>query len=421
VLHINMVKGDYIYNEWEEEDLRKMKEKIKELKELGYKQVYYDMDYLNRYFYFEIDEEEVFEKWEQDEIGFYKKGAGLKATGADARREKRPNMWFPVFVTNDDNVYVSQNPENSEEVPMEIRDKEFIKVYPITNGQEMRWRWNRDKFNKDANDVIVIRNRDNITLYKKQRPQLGDMPTKKPKTIFYKPEYSSGNGTGLLKDIFNDEKVFNNPKPLELIKDIIKLGSDKNDIILDFFAGSGTTGHAVLDINKEEPESNRKFILVTNNEQNICEEVCYPRMKKLLKGYINQKGKRINRYEENLKYFKADVVNKNKNRDQMKAIMAQKIYDLLCIKENCFTLIEEKPYYRIYSQGNKIMGIYSFFSENYMEEFKEKIKQVKVKEKIIYSFSFTNYVKEGLFEDLKGVELKAIPTRILEILDDLRK
>jgi len=56
---------------------------------------------------FDVEEEEVFEKWEQDEIGFYKKGAGLKATGADARREKRPNMWFPVFVTNDDNVYVS--------------------------------------------------------------------------------------------------------------------------------------------------------------------------------------------------------------------------------------------------------------------------------------------------------------------------
>ncbi len=59
MIHINMVKGDYIYNEWEEEDLRKMKEKIKELKELGYKQVYDDMDYLNRYFYFEKDGEEV--------------------------------------------------------------------------------------------------------------------------------------------------------------------------------------------------------------------------------------------------------------------------------------------------------------------------------------------------------------------------
>jgi len=89
------------------------------------------------------------------------------------------------------------------------------------------------------------------SIYKKQRPDLGDLPTKKPKSIFYKPEYSSGNGTSQLKDMFN-LKIFNNPKPIELIKDIVFLGSKKDSIILDFFAGSGTTAHAVMELNRQD-------------------------------------------------------------------------------------------------------------------------------------------------------------------------
>ncbi|WP_425449150.1 site-specific DNA-methyltransferase [Dethiothermospora halolimnae] len=358
---------------------------------------------------FDIDEEVLFDKWKEDDIGFYKKGANLKATGVNAPREKRPNLYYPIYIDNKDNIH------------LERKNEDDIELLPITRGKEMSWRWSKEKINNEKHNVIIVRSRNKVSLYKKQRPQIGDMPTKKPKTLFYKPEYSSGNGTGLLKEMFNGEKVFNNPKPLELIKDIIKLGSNKNDIILDFFAGSGTTAQAILEINKEQADSNRKFILATNNEKDICEKVCYPRLKKLLKGFINDKGEKINGYKENLKYFRADMVGKNKNRDQMKVIMAQKIYDLLSIKENCFNLIEEEPYYRVYKQNNKVMGIYSFFTENYMEEFKKKIRNIEAEHKVVYSFSFTNHVKKEIFEDLKGVDIKAIPSKILQILDDLRK
>lgn len=96
------------------------------------------------------------------------------------------------------------------------------------NLSRWRWGWNSSTISKLKTEVVVVRNpkTKNITLYKKQRPELGQIPTRKPKSIFYKPEYSSGNGTAQLKSLFSI-KVFNNPKPIELIKDFILLSTKK--------------------------------------------------------------------------------------------------------------------------------------------------------------------------------------------------
>lgn len=93
------------------------------------------------------------------------------------------------------------------------------------------------------------------------------------------------------------------PKPVSLIKYLISLIPNKNGIILDFFAGSGTTGHAVLELNKED-DGNRQFILCTNNENDICKEVCFPRLKKVITGYTTLEGEKINGIKSGFKYFK---------------------------------------------------------------------------------------------------------------------
>jgi adenine-specific DNA-methyltransferase len=199
--------------------------------------------------------DEDLEEWEEDEIGYFKKGANLKATGVNAPRQKRPNLFFPIFFTTDGNFYISDDnrPKNQKD----------LKVLPVTEGKEMSWRWSKEKFRNEKRNLIIEKKGQTVTIYKKQRPALGDLPSKKPKTIFYKPEYSSGNGTSQLKDIFRD-KVFNNPKPMDLIKDFVSIASPQNGVILDFMAGSGTTGHAVLQLNKDDGGS-RSFILCTNN------------------------------------------------------------------------------------------------------------------------------------------------------------
>ena len=104
--------------------------------------------------------------------------------------------------------------------------------------------------------------------------------------------------------------MFNNPKPPALIKDFIKISSDSKSIVLDFFAGSGTTGQAVLELNKDDG-GNRKFILCTNNENNICEEITYQRLKTVITGKRADGSKYSDGLPANLKYFKTDFVSKS--------------------------------------------------------------------------------------------------------------
>lgn len=112
-------------------------------------------------------------------------------------------------------------------------------------------------------------------------------------------------GSSQLKNL--GDLRFNNPKPLELIKYLIGLFKNKDATILDFFAGSGTTGHAVLELNKEDG-GNRNFILCTSNENNICEEVTYQRLSKVIDGYTTPKGNVVEGIPANLNYFKIDYV-----------------------------------------------------------------------------------------------------------------
>ena len=104
--------------------------------------------------------------------------------------------------------------------------------------------------------------------------------------------FSTENGTKEFMDIFGGEKVFNNPKPLSLMKRILNQATDKNSIVLDFFAGSGTTGQAVQELNRMDGGT-RQFILVTNNDANsklpqgICRQVTYPRLEKTIKNDTN--------------------------------------------------------------------------------------------------------------------------------------
>lgn len=187
-------------------------------------------------------------EWKEDDKGLYKKGANLKSTGVNAPREKRPNLYFPIYIIGGEKISLEKK-ENAEE------------ILPITDGKEMSWRWSREKIKDSLDDIIISQNGRSFSLYKKQRPIEGNIPTKKPKSFLYKPEYSSGNGTAEVLRLFNSEKVFAYPKPTALIKDLLLIGGDESSLVLDFFAGSSTTADAVMQLNAEDG-GNRKFIMV---------------------------------------------------------------------------------------------------------------------------------------------------------------
>ncbi len=357
--------------------------------------------------------DEDLEEWEEDEIGYFKKGANLKSTGVNAPRQKRPNLFFPVFFAKNGDFYVTEDnlPKNSSD----------IKILPITDGKEMSWRWGKEKMKNEKYNLIIEKNGESITIYKKQRPSLGDLPSKKPKTIFYKPEYSSGNGTSQLKDIFGD-KVFNNPKPLDLIKDFISLASPKDGTILDFMAGSGTTGHAVLELNNKDG-GKRKFILCTNNgdeksKHKIASDICYPRIKRVIGGYKNQKNEKINGLGGNLKYYITDFVEAEPT-DKNKRKLVKESTDMLCILENAFELIEETPEYKIFKNTDKYVGV--IFYEESIDDYKKAIKKIDGHFNT-YVFSMGDDPHAKKFADIKNkVTLCAIPEVILKVYREIFK
>lgn len=234
-----------------------------------------------------IDDEEL-NDWLEDEVGYYKKGANLKATGVNAPRNKRPNLYFPVYIQPDT-------------LSISLKEKQgYINVLPITDGQDMSWRWQKDTMQRLINDIIVIPNDKGFSLYKKQRPELGDLPSKKPKSIFYKPEYSSGNGTNQIKKLFNN-KIFSFPKPEQLISDILQIGSNENDTILDFFMGSATTQAVAM-------KMNRRFIGI--EQMDYIKTVSIERLKKVIAGEQGGISKDVN-WQGGGSFVYAELMEKN--------------------------------------------------------------------------------------------------------------
>ena len=238
------------------------------------------------------------------------------------------------------------------------------------------------------------------------------------------------------------ENIFETPKPVELIKRFVILNSDKNGLVLDFMAGSGTTGHAVLSLNKEDG-GNRKFILCTNNELNglekelqekglsekeiekygICQRVTYPRLEKVIKGYKkNGNGEKVGGLSGNLQYFRTALIKDTKNKDQTRLDLTEKCTEMLCVKENIFNLKTEKEDYKIFAsnKGDKFLCVfYNLFDESFAEFLKE-IKKLKG-EKKIYMFSIDGTTDRKLFAGVKDCVIEEIPQKIIDIYKQIVK
>lgn len=228
------------------------------------------------------------------------------------------------------------------------------------------------------------------------------------------------DGSAELKDIFNitkNEIPFTNPKPVLLIKNCIKSTMNKEAIVMDFFAGSGTTAQAVLELNKEDG-GNRKFILCTNNEGNIMSDVCYPRIKTVVTGKRQDGTKYSNGIEENVIYLKTDFIDNSSSKDQIKYNLVQEVDSLLCIAEDSFEEIEQQNKYSIYSnnEGTRLTVVFrDFYDQIEFSRLEKFFEQNKDKHIIFYQFSTDNTVDENVFKSHKNVLVKPIPNKIYEI------
>ena len=219
------------------------------------------------------------------------------STGNHLRTDAK-NCFYPIYV-KDNEVIGFGNVCNDNYHPKSvniIRKDGIIEIYPIDpKGNERKWVFARQS-------VETIKDELNVIFNKKRN--IFDIERHKTKftykTVWNEKEYNSNIfGTKILKEIIPDCN-FNFPKSLYTVRDCVSaiLTKSKNPIILDFFAGSGTTGHAVLEMNMKD-NGNRNFILCTNNENNICRDVTYERIKRVIKK---------ENYPANLKYYKINYL-----------------------------------------------------------------------------------------------------------------
>lgn len=215
----------------------------------------------------------------EDEYGKYKIDGILMKKGAGSRREDSPTLYFPIYYSKKSGKVYLNKQENLEE------------KYPIkSNGNEGRWTWSKEKIQKENYRLYAS---PNGTIYIKD--YLTDNRRMKIKTILTNKKYLTDRATNEIKEIFNG-KPFDTPKPIELIKHLIDIISKKNDIILDFFSGSATTAHAVMQLNAEDG-GNRKFIMVQlpelTDEKSEPYKAGYKNICEIGKERIRRAGKKI--------------------------------------------------------------------------------------------------------------------------------
>lgn len=199
-------------------------------------------------------------------------------------------------------------------------------------------------------------------------------------------------------------------KPVKLLKQLINYHKNNNAFVLDFFSGSGSTGHAVLELNNDD-DGNRTFILATNNEssvggEKIAEDICYPRIRNVIEG---KNGRRLG---GNLKYFKTSFVPAD-STDKNKIALTNKATEMLCIKEGTFEEVKSTGKYKIFHNNKHHTGI--IFDHLAISEFKKEIKEIDGKFSV-YVFSLGDDTFDEEFEDIKNkVKLSPIPEAILRV------
>lgn len=203
----------------------------------------------------ELTEEQEKEYKYQDAMGCYRL-LGLRKRGADSRREDSPSMYFPIYY----------DPDNDN---LSTIEKYSVIIYPkLSDGTDGRWRWSKSKVEREKN-LLVVRAVKRGTEYEYDvfsKDYLSENKRRKPMSIWDDKEINNEFATELLTDLFKEKKIFDYSKSLFLLKKLITVLSSADSLVLDFFSGSATTAHAVMQLNAEDG-GKRNFIMVQLPEE----------------------------------------------------------------------------------------------------------------------------------------------------------
>jgi len=341
-------------------------------------------------------------------------------------REDAKNCFYPIFV-KDENILgfgdVCDDSFHPKSVNV-LRKDGVIEIYPIDpSGNERKWVFARQSVERIKNELAVVENR--------KRKILDIVRTK---TMFnYKTVWTDGKynanifGTKLLREILPN-CGFDFPKSLYTVYDCLfaVVGDRPNASVLDFFAGSGTTGHAVLEMNKVDG-GKRKFILCTNNENNngngiggIAESVCYPRIKNIIKGYKDKKNEKVAGLGGNLFYYKTDLVNIEKIHkipDEAKIRVTYEAGEMIAVREDTLNEVEKNEWWQIFEGKGRTTAIYFKEDKSKLGELIDKLEK-KSTPVALYIFSWGKNEYKGGYSSV-NIRVEDIPEPILEVYKEI--
>ena len=207
--------------------------------------------------------------------------------------------------------------------------REYVIEHKNPDVKKARWRWGKDTVKERYDELVFIYPYVYTKNYEKEDGQ-------KPRSILVDERFGrTRTGSTDLAAVIGKQNIFSYPKPIALIKYILSISTSQSSIILDFFAGSGTTLHATMKLNTEDG-GHRQCIIITNNENNICEKITYVRNQRVINGYKTPKGEHIEGLKKNnLRYFKVGFVPREKDLANIERFARQSV-NLLCIKEDVY-------------------------------------------------------------------------------------
>ncbi len=351
--------------------------------------------------------------YKKDDNGNWFLPVNLRKQGVDSNAENKngkiSDRFFPIYYNQKTGEVSSIN-------------KFEIEIYPIdSNGVDRIWRRSKDVIDQMYldGDIWVKKIKESYQVYFKFK---GGLDGRLAQSIWSESEFSASDyGTKILDTILDEREKFQYPKsPFAVMQAILCSTENKNAVVLDFFAGSGTTGHAVMELNKQDG-GNRQFILCTNNENYICEEVTYERIKRVMKGYKNKKGETVEGLGGNLRYFKTelcDVGKLSRVTDDKKLALTYRVGGLLALKENTFEETEHTDHWQIFSEHNKSTAVYFSEDKTKLHELIEKLGSYKTPVKLyVFSWSKNEYGSE--LSHYQHVTVSDIPEPILAVYREI--
>ena len=343
--------------------------------------------------------EEYVKKYKlEDDVGKYRL-LGLRKSGSNSKREDRPNLFYPFYYDEVNNIL------SVDELPNAVK----ILPYQITGMTEGRWRWSKETAREKISELVAqkVKGRGEYDVF--QKNYLPEKRRVKPKSVWFGAEFSAGVGTLEVKEILG-QGVFNTPKPVGIIEYVLQQATDPDSVILDSFAGSGTTAHAVLNLNKLD-NGNRKFILI--ELEDYAESITAERVKRVMQGYNNIEGTggSFDFYEVGEPIMINGELNKNLDiKDIYKYIWHAETGE---IKDN-FELSNNKYYLGEHDN----IAIYFYYEPDNITCLNYEFLEQHIKHKsagyIIYACTCT---LGGEFMSKNNIEFKKIPRDIKKILE----